>query len=343
MAITRLRFFLLTRRQVTVGGTLIGIGRKTSDCQGNTKYFRCKFCNFTYMGSNSLELEQHFLSSHPNKVKTPPPTPLLANHSMALQDTTAKERSPVLDASERVAVRAEDDALVGYSIPMASWAGDLSRGSMHAYYCCKFCSWSCEWSEGSAKLLEHYEQRHRMSIGGAVCPNNSNPTGVDRGGRREVAERDPGASKNRKDPTSNPSSTSQGNRYDLNDPSCFIVTRPLMLFDHVLLSNQSRRSLSDPSNSDAEAVVTSYNCQLCDFRYSMAHSATVIVVAPLLLHYQHNHSIHRCCIQHCMYCPQGLCQPQKHLGEVRSIKNIPLSPFSGRKRRAAVGRQGNKA
>ncbi|XP_056876314.1 zinc finger transcription factor Trps1 isoform X2 [Takifugu flavidus] len=267
--------------QVTVGGTLIGIGRKTSDCQGNTKYFRCKFCNFTYMGSNSLELEQHFLSSHPNKVKTPPTTPLLANHSMALQDNTAKERSPVLDGSERVAVRAEDDALVGYSIPMASWAGDPSRGSVHAYYCCKFCSWSCEWSEGSAKLLEHYEQRHRMSIGGAVCPNSSNPTGVDRGGRREVAERDPGASKSRKDPTSNPSSTSQ-----------------------------------DPSNSDAEAVVTSYNCQLCDFRYSMAHSANVIVVAPLLLHYQHNHSIHRCCIQHCMYCPQGLCQPQKHLGEV---------------------------
>lgn len=64
-------------------------------------------------------------------------------------------------------------------------------------------------------------------------------------------------------------------------------------------------------------MVTSYNCQLCDFRYSMAHSADVIVVAPLLLHYQHNHSIHRCCIQHCVYCPQGLCQPQKHLGEVR--------------------------
>lgn len=62
--------------------------------------------------------------------------------------------------------------------------------------------------------------------------------------------------------------------------------------------------------------MTSYNCQLCDFRYSMAHSSDVIVVAPLLLHYQHNHSIHRCSIQHCMYCPQGLCQPQKHLGEV---------------------------
>ena len=78
----------------------------------------------------------------------------------------------------------------------------------------------------------------------------------------------------------------------------------------------------DPNNSDSEAVVTSYNCQLCDFRYSMAHSADVIVVAPLLLHYQHNHSIHRCCIQHCIYCPQGLCQPQKHLGEVRLIKYL---------------------
>lgn len=79
-------------------------------------------------------------------------------------------------------------------------------------------------------------------------------------------------------------------------------------------------STGDPNSSDSEAVVTSYNCQLCDFRYSMAHSADVIVVAPLLLHYQHNHSIHRCCIQHCMYCPQGLCQPQKHLGEVSLIK-----------------------
>lgn len=173
------------------------------------------------MGSNSLELEQHFLSSHPNKAKTPPTTPLLANHSLALQDNMAKEKSPVSDGADRVAVRAEDDALVGYSIPLASWAGDPSRGTMHAYYCCKFCSWSCEWSEGSAKLLEHYEQRHRMSIGGAVCPNNSNTTGMDRGVRREGAERDHVASKSRKDPTSNPSSTNQGNQYDFNDPFLF--------------------------------------------------------------------------------------------------------------------------
>lgn len=223
-----------------MGGTLIGIGRKTSDCQGNTKYFRCKFCNFTYMGSNSLDLEQHFLSSHPNKVKTPPTTPLLANNSLALQDNTAKDRSQASDGAERVAVRAEDDSLVGYSIPVASWTGEPGRGTMHAYYCCKFCNWSCDWSEGSAKLLEHYEQRHRMSIGGAVCPNNSNPTVIDRGGRREGGERDHVASKNRKELTSNPSSTSQGNQYHFNEknnhpltPSCFSISSSLMQFDYV--------------------------------------------------------------------------------------------------------------
>uniref|UniRef100_A0A672HNU8 Trichorhinophalangeal syndrome I n=1 Tax=Salarias fasciatus TaxID=181472 RepID=A0A672HNU8_SALFA len=275
--------------QVTLGGTLIGIGRKTSDCQGNTKYFRCKFCNFTYMGSNSLELEQHFLSSHPNKVKTPPTTPLLAANSLPAHDGHPKGRLQMPDGvAERVAVRAEDDSLVGFFVPVRAcleppgWTGEAVRAAPpQAYYWCKFCSWSCEWSGGSARLLEHFEQKHRMSAGGTPSPNSSNPPGIDRerGGRKDGGERDHGASKGRKDQSS--SITSQ-----------------------------------DPNSSDSEAVVTSYNCQLCDFRYSMAHSADVIVVAPLLLHYQHNHSIHRCCIQHCMYCPQGLCQPQKHLGEV---------------------------
>ncbi|CAL8238604.1 unnamed protein product, partial [Lota lota] len=78
-----------------------------------------------------------------------------------------------------------------------------------------------------------------------------------------------------------------------------------------------------PSSSDPEeAVVTSYNCQLCDFRYSMAHSADVIVVAPLLLHYQHSHSIHRCCIQHCLYC-----QPQVPLpGPTNNLGREPSCP-----------------
>nr|XP_040044378.1 zinc finger transcription factor Trps1 isoform X1 [Gasterosteus aculeatus aculeatus]XP_040044379.1 zinc finger transcription factor Trps1 isoform X1 [Gasterosteus aculeatus aculeatus]XP_040044380.1 zinc finger transcription factor Trps1 isoform X1 [Gasterosteus aculeatus aculeatus] len=278
--------------QVTLGGTLIGIGRKTSDCQGNTKYFRCKFCNFTYMGSNSLELEQHFMSSHPNKVKSPSTTPQLATNNLAMHDNQGKGGGLILDGAERVAVRADDDSLVGYSIPVrgspdsSSWTGEPARDAVQTYYWCKCCSWSCEGSGGSAKLLEHYEQRHRMTAGGTVSPGHSTPRAVDgereRGGRQDGGERSRMSSKSRKDPSSNTSSTSQG----------------------------------DPNSSDSEAVVTSYNCQLCDFRYSMAHSADVIVVAPLLLHYQHNHSIHRCCIQHCMYCPQGLCQPHKHLGEV---------------------------
>lgn len=213
---------------MTLGGTLIGIGRKTSDCQGNTKYFRCKFCNFTYMGSNSSELEQHFLSSHPNKVKTPPSTPLLANNN----DSQVKGRSQIVEGAERVAVRAEDDSLVGYSIPVracpdsSSWTGDAGRGAVQTYYWCKFCSWSCEWSGGSAKLLEHFEQRHRMSTGGTMSPNSSNPGGMDRerergGGRREGGERDHTLSKSRKDLSSNPSSTSQGNEMREHMAKCY--------------------------------------------------------------------------------------------------------------------------
>lgn len=215
-------YFFIFHRQVTLGGTLIGIGRKTSDCQGNTKYFRCKFCNFTYMGSNSLELEQHFLSLHPNKVKSPPIGPLLNTNNSAKHENQAMGRSHVFDGVERVAVRAEDDSLIGYSIPVRSspdplgWTADPAPGAVQAYYCCKFCSWSCEWSGGSVKLLEHYEQRHRMSIGGAMSPSNSSPVALDRererGGRRDGSERDHMTSKSRKDSSSNPSSTSQGNK-----------------------------------------------------------------------------------------------------------------------------------
>lgn len=173
------------------------------------------------MGSNSLELEQHFLSSHPNKVKTPPTTPLLNSNNLAMHDNQAKGRGHIVDGAERVAVRAEDDSLVGYSIPVRacsdspSWTAEAGRGAVQAYYWCKFCSWSCEWAGGSGKLLEHYEQRHRISAGGTMSPNNSKPGGMDRererGGRREEGERDHGASKSRKDTSSNPSSASQGN------------------------------------------------------------------------------------------------------------------------------------
>lgn len=118
-------------------------------------------------------------------------------------------------------MRAEDDSLVGYFIPVRScsdssgWVGEAGRGAVQTYYWCKSCSWSCEWSGGSAKLLEHYEQRHKMNTGGTTSPNNSNPGGMDRererGGRRDGGERDQMVSKGRKDQPSNLSSTSQGN------------------------------------------------------------------------------------------------------------------------------------
>lgn len=180
------------------------------------------------MGSNSLELEQHFMSSHPNKVKTPPTTPLLATNNLATHDNQVKSRSQMLDGAERVTVRAEDDSLVGYSIPVracsdsSGWTGEL--GTVQAYYWCKFCSWSCEWSGGSAKLLEHYEQRHKMSTGGTMSPNNSSPAIMDRererGLRQEVGERDHVGSKSRKDLLSNMSSTSQGNDIGENKVKC---------------------------------------------------------------------------------------------------------------------------
>ncbi|KAM6972969.1 zinc finger transcription factor Trps1 [Aplochiton taeniatus] len=217
--------------QVMLSGTLIGIGRKTPDCQGNTKYFRCKFCNFTYMGNSAKELEQHFLSSHPNKVKTPPPT------QQVVPDSQTKWGQPG-EGAERVTIRAEDDSVAGYSVPPRD-SSDLPGWTGEAYYWCKHCSWCCDWS-GPSRLLDHYEQRHRAS------------------------------------------------------------------------------------GAEPASVVTSYNCQLCEFRYSMSHGGGVMVVGPLLLHYLHTHSVPRCSIQHCSHCPRGLCLPQRHLGDA-------AQPFACRK------------
>ncbi|KAJ8333595.1 hypothetical protein SKAU_G00416030 [Synaphobranchus kaupii] len=223
--------------QVTLGGTLIGIGRKTPDCQGNTKYFRCKFCNFTYMGSSSGELEQHFLAVHPNKMKTHLPSSHPEGKSPEKIDS--KDNGLPRSGSEpgdvgRVAVRAEDDTIAGFS---------------------------CE-APTVLRLLEHYETKH--------CQ----PVATDR--------------------------TSRDNdsiRCDGNPPL-------------------KKEALSKAAVADPETVVTSYNCQFCDFRYSMSHGPDVIVVAPLLRHYQQAHSIHKCTIKHCPFCPRGLCSPEKHLGEI---------------------------
>ncbi|XP_053104397.1 zinc finger transcription factor Trps1 isoform X4 [Hemicordylus capensis] len=109
--------------QVTLGGTFIGIGRKTPDCQGNTKYFRCKFCNFTYMGNSSTELEQHFLQTHPNKIKSALP----ASESSKASEKNSSKSSPTVRSCEagdlgkwqdKITIKAGDDTPVGYSVPI---------------------------------------------------------------------------------------------------------------------------------------------------------------------------------------------------------------------------------
>ncbi|XP_064874088.1 zinc finger transcription factor Trps1-like isoform X3 [Oncorhynchus nerka] len=310
--------------QVTLGDTFIGIGRKTPDCQGNTKYFRCKFCNFTYMGSSSVELEQHFLSAHPNKMKSQPP-PLPNDDKPSEGKGNYVTRGGGVEGAEpgkwenRVAVRAEDDSVAGYSVPIHAtdspgwmgaaggatdspgWMGSDGRatdspgwtvadggatdspgwtgadgGSTAVAY--YWCKY-CNFScesPSSHRLLEHYERRHRQPGGGRGGPREGSP-----------AKRERRSSKSR-----------DGER----DP------------------HSRRKDKTGTSGSmgatDPETVVTSYNCQFCDFRYSMNHGPEVIVVAPLLRHYQQAHSIHKCTIKHCPFCPRGLCSPEKHLGEI---------------------------
>ncbi|PNJ76440.1 TRPS1 isoform 10 [Pongo abelii] len=109
--------------QVTSGGTFIGIGRKTPDCQGNTKYFRCKFCNFTYMGNSSTELEQHFLQTHPNKIKASLPSSEVAkpsekNSNKSISALRSSDSGDLGKWQDKITVKAGDDTPVGYSVPI---------------------------------------------------------------------------------------------------------------------------------------------------------------------------------------------------------------------------------
>uniref|UniRef100_A0A8C9PR02 Zinc finger transcription factor Trps1 n=1 Tax=Spermophilus dauricus TaxID=99837 RepID=A0A8C9PR02_SPEDA len=109
--------------QVTSGGTFIGIGRKTPDCQGNTKYFRCKFCNFTYMGNSSTELEQHFLQTHPNKIKASLPSsegakPSEKNSNKSIPTLRSSDSGDLGKWQDKITVKAGDDTPVGYSVPI---------------------------------------------------------------------------------------------------------------------------------------------------------------------------------------------------------------------------------
>ncbi|NXU35599.1 TRPS1 factor, partial [Drymodes brunneopygia] len=273
--------------QVTLGGTFIGIGRKTPDCQGNTKYFRCKFCNFTYMGNSSTELEQHFLQTHPNKMKAALPS----SDTGKTSEKNSNKSSPTLRPcdsgdlgkwQDRITVKAGDDTPVGYSVPIKPIDSSRQNGTdTTSYYWCKFCSFSCE-SSSSLKLLEHYSKQHGGSQAGSLHPDLN-----DKLSRGSVI-----------------------NQNDLaKNADGELVTKT-----EKGASVAKKKDLSSKGAEDS--MVTSYNCQFCDFRYSKSHGPDVIVVGPLLRHYQQLHNIHKCTIKHCQFCPRGLCSPEKHLGEI---------------------------
>nr|XP_009682379.1 PREDICTED: zinc finger transcription factor Trps1-like [Struthio camelus australis] len=273
--------------QVTLGGTFIGIGRKTPDCQGNTKYFRCKFCNFTYMGNSSTELEQHFLQTHPNKMKAALPS----SDSGKTSEKNSNKSSPTLRPcdsgdlgkwQDRITVKAGDDTPVGYSVPIKPIDSSRQNGTdTTSYYWCKFCSFSCE-SSSSLKLLEHYSKQHGGNQSGSLHPDLN-----DKLSRGSVI-----------------------NQSDLaKNADGELVTKT-----EKGASVAKKKDLTSKGAEDS--MVTSYNCQFCDFRYSKSHGPDVIVVGPLLRHYQQLHNIHKCTIKHCQFCPRGLCSPEKHLGEI---------------------------
>ncbi|XP_038665691.1 zinc finger transcription factor Trps1 isoform X2 [Scyliorhinus canicula] len=227
---------------VTLGGMFIGIGRKTPDCQGNTKYFRCKFCNFTYMGSSSTELEQHFLSAHPNKVKSVPPAlepgkDGIKSERNASKGTPATERPPGRPVEQEEAgkwqdkatIKATDDTPIGYSVPIKSVDRSKQNGlDATCYFWCRFCSFSCE-SSDTLKLTDHYNKQHgqRDSQQGAT-PQHRDPSSK---------ERQPlGASKGDGE---FPGKTETG-------------------------TGSARKQ--DASKVTEESMITSYNCQLCKFR-----------------------------------------------------------------------------
>ncbi|XP_021118375.1 zinc finger transcription factor Trps1 isoform X5 [Heterocephalus glaber] len=273
--------------QVTSGGTFIGIGRKTPDCQGNTKYFRCKFCNFTYMGNSSTELEQHFLQTHPNKIKASLPSsegtkPSEKNSNKPMPALRPGDSADLGKWQDKVTVKAGDDTPVGYSVPIKPL--DSSRQSSTeatSYYWCKFCSFSCE-SSSSLKLLEHYGKQH-----GAVQAGGLNPELNDKLPRGSVINQTDLAKNAEGEP---------------------------MTKENKGLGGTKKKDFSAKGAEDN--MVTSYNCQFCEFRYSKSHGQEVIVVGPLLRHYQQLHHIHKCTIKHCPFCPRGLCSPEKHLGEI---------------------------
>ncbi|XP_032875108.1 zinc finger transcription factor Trps1 isoform X2 [Amblyraja radiata] len=289
---------------VTLGGMFIGIGRKTPDCQGNTKYFRCKFCNFTYMGSSSSELEQHFVAAHPNKMKNVPSAPESgkdANKSEknASKGSPATERhllrtSDPEDAGkwqDKSTIKAADDTPIGYSVPIKSMDTSKQNGvDSTCYFWCRFCSFSCE-SSDTLKLMDHYNKQHQ--------------------------EHQRNSYFNREFPDKMSKPVAALNQSDfLKERKLQAANKSDAEFPVKAEKGATSSKKKDGTKSTEENVVTSYNCQLCKFRYSTSHGPDVITVGPLLRHYHYIHNVHKCTIKHCQYCPGGLCGPEKHLGEI---------------------------
>ncbi|XP_075776317.1 zinc finger transcription factor Trps1 isoform X5 [Pelodiscus sinensis] len=182
--------------QVTLGGTFIGIGRKTPDCQGNTKYFRCKFCNFTYMGNSSNELEQHFLQTHPNKMKAALPS----SESGKTSEKNSNKSSPTLRSyvlllhyentheAQTSDVKQEANTLQGMDGPLTlkenkehsctkcdfitQLEEEISRHyrRVHNCYKCRKCSFT---AVDTQSLLEHFNTVHCQEM------DNSTANGED--------------------------------------------------------------------------------------------------------------------------------------------------------------------
>ncbi|KAM4688276.1 zinc finger transcription factor Trps1 isoform 2-T3 [Discoglossus pictus] len=146
--------------QVTFGGTFIGIGRKTPDCQGNTKYFRCKFCNFTYMGNSSTELEQHFLKTHPNKMKVTSESDVLLLHYENAHEAQASDVKQELNHQQvtdgQLTVKEHSCTKCDFITQVEE---DLSRHyrRVHNCYKCRQCSFTAAETQS---LLDHFNSAH---------------------------------------------------------------------------------------------------------------------------------------------------------------------------------------
>lgn len=238
------------------------------------------------MGNSSTELEQHFLQTHPNKIKASLPSsegakPSEKNSNKSIPAVRSGDAGDLGKWQDKITVKAVDDTPVGYSVPIKPLDSRQNGTEATSYYWCKFCSFSCE-SSSSLKLLEHYGKQHGGAQSGGLNPELNDKL-------------------------------SRGSVINQNDLAKSAEGEPMTKAD----KGSGGVKKKDFSSKGAEDnMVTSYNCQFCDFRYSKSHGPDVIVVGPLLRHYQQLHNIHKCTIKHCPFCPRGLCSPEKHLGEI---------------------------